>query len=43
MGGGTPMIGTSGITPAGAKAMQMSTPTPGMLFSVSSQKVVLIV
>ena len=30
MGGGTPVVGISGVTPAGAQAMQMSTPTPGM-------------
>ena len=30
IGGGTPMINVSGVTPAGAQAMQMSTPTPGM-------------
>ena len=34
MGGGTPMFGTSGVTPAGAQAMQMSTPTPGMCVCV---------
>lgn len=41
MGGGTPMIGTSGITPAGAQAMQMSTPTPGMCTSVVLNEVIL--
>ena len=28
-GGSTPMLGSSGITPAGSAAMQMQTPTPG--------------
>ena len=31
-GGTTPMMGTSGITPAGTAAMQMQTPTPGKPF-----------
>jgi len=30
MGGTTPMVGSSGVTPAGAAAMQMQTPTPGL-------------
>jgi hypothetical protein len=30
IGGTTPMIGPSGVTPAGPQAMQMATPTPGM-------------
>lgn len=27
------MVGTSGVTPAGAQAMQMQTPTPGTFSS----------
>lgn len=35
IGSGTPMFGTSGITPVGAQAMQLSTPTPGELVQAS--------
>ncbi|XP_048578646.1 splicing factor 3B subunit 1 isoform X1 [Nematostella vectensis] len=38
MGGTTPMIGTSGVTPAGALAMQMHTPTPGQLVSMTPEQ-----
>ncbi|KAM7436382.1 Splicing factor3B subunit 1 [Porites harrisoni] len=37
MGGTTPMIGTSGVTPAGAAAMQMQTPTPGQMAMTPEQ------
>ena len=37
MGGTTPMIGTSGVTPAGPAAMQMQTPTPGHMAMTPEQ------
>nr|XP_058964441.1 splicing factor 3B subunit 1-like [Pocillopora verrucosa]XP_058966473.1 splicing factor 3B subunit 1-like [Pocillopora verrucosa] len=37
MGGTTPMIGTSGVTPAGPAAMQMQTPTPGQMAMTPEQ------
>ncbi|XP_020917463.1 splicing factor 3B subunit 1 isoform X2 [Exaiptasia diaphana] len=38
MGGSTPMVGSSGVTPAGAAAMQMQTPTPGQLVSMTPEQ-----
>lgn len=37
MGSTTPMIGTSGVTPAGPAAMQMQTPTPGQMAMTPEQ------
>ncbi|XP_046846232.1 splicing factor 3B subunit 1-like [Xenia sp. Carnegie-2017] len=38
MGGGTPLVNASGITPAGAQAMNMSTPTPGQMISITPEQ-----
>ena len=34
----TPVVGTSGVTPAGTAAMQMQTPTPGQLVSMTPEQ-----